>query len=151
MRLRKWVIDFSPSSMPSSMFTSMIAAPPSTCCRATVSASSNLPSRISLANFGEPVTLVRSPMSVNGISGRSVKRLEPGVCVSSVAARAARAASRPRSASAMHLICSGVLPQQPPAMFSQPCSAKSRMSGPMSSGNCGKPVGESGSGSPAFG
>ena len=35
MRLRKWVIDFSPSSMPSSMFTSMMAAPPSTCWRAT--------------------------------------------------------------------------------------------------------------------
>ena len=62
MRLRKWVIDFSPSSMPSSKLISMMAAPPSTCWRATVRPSSNLPSRMSWANLGEPVTLVRSPM-----------------------------------------------------------------------------------------
>ena len=56
-----------------------------------------------------------------------------------------------RNGSAMHLICAGVLPQQPPAMLSQPWSAKSRMSGPMSSGRSGKPVGERGSGRPALG
>ncbi len=52
----------SESSMPSSMLMSMICAPFSTCCRATASASSYSPARISLENLGEPVTLVRSPM-----------------------------------------------------------------------------------------
>jgi hypothetical protein len=149
-RLRKCVIAFSPSSIPSSKFTSMIAAPPSTCCRATVSAWSNFPSRTSFANFGEPVTLVRSPISVNGISGRSVVASRPAYCVSVERGGSGRGAT-PRTASAMHLICSGVFPQQPPTMFIQPRSAKSRISGPMSSGNFGKPVGESGSGRPAFG
>ena len=37
-RLRKRAMAFSPSSMPSSMFTSRTLAPPSTCWRATWSA-----------------------------------------------------------------------------------------------------------------
>ncbi len=51
-----------PSIMPSSMQMSMTLAPFSTCWRATLTASSYLPSLTSLANFGEPATLVRSPI-----------------------------------------------------------------------------------------
>jgi hypothetical protein len=59
---RKRVIAATPSIMPSSMQMSITFAPFSTCCRATLTASSNLPSFTSLANFGEPATLVRSPI-----------------------------------------------------------------------------------------
>ena len=62
IRFKKRLIAASESSSPSSIFTSMICAPPSTCCRATLRASSYSPARISLENFGDPVTLVRSPM-----------------------------------------------------------------------------------------
>ncbi len=47
---------------PSSMQTSMTLAPFSTCWRAMATASSSLFSLISLANFGEPATFVRSPI-----------------------------------------------------------------------------------------
>ena len=55
-------IQASESSNPSSMFTSIICAPPSTCWIATDNASSYFSSRIRLANFLEPDTLVRSPI-----------------------------------------------------------------------------------------
>src|ERR1019366_80666 len=50
--------------MPSSMQMSRTLAPFSTCCRATLTACSYLPSLISLANFGDPATLVRSPITM---------------------------------------------------------------------------------------
>ena len=59
---RKRVMAETPSIMPSSMQMSITLAPFSTCWRAMLTASSNLPSLISLANFGEPATLVRSPI-----------------------------------------------------------------------------------------
>src|SRR5580698_5911091 len=51
--------------MPSSMQISSTFAPLSTCCRATLTASSYLPSLISFANLGEPATFVRSPIMMN--------------------------------------------------------------------------------------
>ena len=48
--------------MPSSMQMSITFAPFSTCWRATLTASSYLPSLTSFANFGEPATFVRSPI-----------------------------------------------------------------------------------------
>jgi hypothetical protein len=51
-----------PSIMPSSMQMSRTLAPFSTCWRAMETASSYLPSLTSLANLGEPATLVRSPI-----------------------------------------------------------------------------------------
>src|SRR6267154_2464308 len=48
--------------MPSSMQMSRTLAPFSTCCRATLTASSYLPCLTSFANLGEPATLVRSPI-----------------------------------------------------------------------------------------
>ena len=62
MRFRNSTMAALPSIMASSIFTSSICAPPSTWSRATEIASSKLPSRMSLRNFKDPVTLVRSPI-----------------------------------------------------------------------------------------
>jgi hypothetical protein len=64
-RFKKRTIAAWLSSIASSMLTSMICAPFSTCWRATASACSNWPPRIMRANAFEPVTLVRSPMLTN--------------------------------------------------------------------------------------
>lgn len=62
---RNRVIAATPSIMPSSMQISMMFAPFSTCWRAMATASSYLFSLMSLANFGEPATFVRSPIMMN--------------------------------------------------------------------------------------
>ena len=59
------------------MLTSMTLAPPSTCWRAMATASSKRPSRTSRANFREPETLVRSPIIVKRLSGRSTSGSRP--------------------------------------------------------------------------
>ena len=58
------------------MLTSTIWAPFSTCWRATSSAVSKSPSRMSLANRAEPVTLVRSPTLTNSEVGSIGEGLE---------------------------------------------------------------------------
>ena len=65
IRLRNFVIVVSPSISASSTFTSMTLAPFSTCWRAMASAASQSPVRTALANFGEPVRFVRSPITMN--------------------------------------------------------------------------------------
>src|SRR5216683_1944686 len=77
---------------------------------------------MSLANFGEPVTLVRSPMFTKFMPGRIVSASRPlrRVCGS---IRGGRRGGKPRTAWAMAWMCAGVVPQQPPTMFSQPSSA----------------------------
>ena len=55
------------------------------------------------------------------------------------------------TAAAIIAICSGVVPQHPPTILSQPFSAHSRNCGARVCGVSGKPVGSSGSGSPALG
>ena len=77
IKFKKVSMASSESSMPSSMLTSIIWAPFSTCWRATESASSNLPSRIILANRGEPATLVRSPTLIKFDSGLTVSASSP--------------------------------------------------------------------------
>src|SRR5438552_2302999 len=64
---------------------------------------------------------------------------------------ATRRGANPCTASASARMCSGVVPQQPPTTFSQPFLAHLETFGAKVSGVSGKPVGESGSGSPAFG
>ncbi len=76
-KLRKVVMACTPSSRASSIFTSRTCAPFSTCWRATPSASSYLFSRISLANFLEPVTLVLSPTFTKFVSGRMTRGSRP--------------------------------------------------------------------------
>ena len=67
IRFMKRTIAAFESSIASSMLTSMICAPFSTCCRATAIASSNWPFRIIRANAFEPVTLVRSPTLMKSV------------------------------------------------------------------------------------
>ena len=76
-RLRNVLMACTESSRPSSMFTSRICAPPSTCCRATSSASAYCPARTSFANLGEPVTFVRSPTLTKLESGRITNGSRP--------------------------------------------------------------------------
>ena len=76
-RFRNVRIACTESRSPSSMFTSRICAPPSTCCRATASASAYCPASTSFANLGEPVTFVRSPTLTKFESGRMTKGSRP--------------------------------------------------------------------------
>ena len=86
IKLRKCVMALMASSMPSSMLMSMTCAPFSTCCRATLSASSNCSLIINRAKALLPVTLVRSPTLTNKefssiINGSSpARRMAIGTC-----------------------------------------------------------------------
>ena len=77
MSLRKRSIAAAESSIASSMLTSMIWAPFSTCWRATASASSKRPSRIMRAKALDPVTLVRSPTLTNRLPAPMVSGSRP--------------------------------------------------------------------------
>ena len=124
-RFKKVVIAFSESSIPSSMFTSMICAPPNTCWRATERASSYCPARTSFENFGEPVTLVRSPTLMKLVSGRRTRASRP-LKREYASTLGGTRGGRLRTASAMAWTWSGVVPQQPPTMLTKPLSANSR-------------------------
>src|SRR5882757_1224172 len=63
MRLRNFTIVASPSISASSTLMSMTLAPLSTCCLAIARQASQSPALRALANLGEPVMLVRSPMT----------------------------------------------------------------------------------------
>ncbi len=62
IRLRNFTIVASPSMSASSTLMSRMLAPLSTCCFAMARQASQSPALRALANFGEPVMLVRSPM-----------------------------------------------------------------------------------------
>ena len=67
-RFKNLIIAALESSIPSSILTSMICAPLSTCCCAISRAASKLSSFIRRANLAEPVTFVRSPTLINRLS-----------------------------------------------------------------------------------
>ena len=154
-RRRNRVMAATPSSIASSMFTSIITAPFTTWSRAIATASSS-PARssptapaISRANLREPVTLVRSP---------TLTKAPPGIGMVS-GSRPARWVAVPRSgmtrgampatAAAMAAVCSGVEPQQEPATLSRPARAHSPSAGAISSGRlvvAAQLVGEAGVG-----
>ena len=136
--LRNVVMAFSESSMASSMFTSIICAPPSTCCRAMASAGSYSPRRISSANRGEPVTLVRSPMFTKFVSGRMTSASRPLNRAYGSGFAGTRGAT-PCKAAPIAQMCAGVDPQHPPAIFSQPLRAKSPTSAAIRSGVSSNP------------
>ena len=150
IRFRKRDIAATESSIASSMLMSMTCAPFSTCWRATCSASSYCSARISRAKAFEPVTLVRSPTFTKSVDSSTLKASRPD-----------RRSAEGRSgtlrggiasmACAMAAICSGVVPQQPPAMFTKPACANSASSAEVTSGVSSKPVSDIGLGSPAFG
>ena len=113
--------------MASSMFTSIMEAPPSIWLRATSSASSYAPLAIRRANFLEPATLVRSPMFVKMRTSRSQGSGSSPESQSLWSLAGHRRGAMPRSASLMALMCRSSVPQHPPAMFSNPDSAICRM------------------------
>ncbi len=76
-RFRNFTIASLPSIKPSSIFTSMICAPFSTCSRATERASSKFRFFISRRNFFEPATLVRSPTFMKLLSGVIIRGSSP--------------------------------------------------------------------------
>ena len=122
-----------PSVMPSSMLTSMIWAPFSTCSRAMSSAAVKSPFLMRRRNRAEPVMLARSPMFTNRASSSITSGSRPARASAFLAAGGVRgAALEARSAKAR--MCSGVVPQQPPTMFTKPRSMKSPMVAAMSSG-----------------
>src|SRR5687768_9018370 len=65
IRLRNLTIVASPSMSASSTLISRMFAPLSTCWRAMARQASQSPALSALENFGEPVMLVRSPMTRN--------------------------------------------------------------------------------------
>ena len=107
------------------MFTSRMFAPPRTWSSATSTAVEKSPFLISRANFADPVTFVRSPAIWKLLSGRMVSGSSPLNCVGRGSSGTARTGA-PLTASAMEAMWSGVVPQQPPTMFSRPAAANSR-------------------------
>src|SRR5438876_7487607 len=105
---------------------------------------------MSLENFGEPVTLARSPMLTKFVSGRRVRASNPLKRVYASALGGTRGGNS-RTASARALMCAGVVPQQPPTRLSHPFSAQSFNWGASVSGVSGKPVGSSELGKQALG
>ena len=130
--------------------TSMIWAPPLTCARAISAAASNWPSAIRRLNL-------RRAEHVGALADEDrphvlvdLERLDAGDEDAVVDGRRA-AASCPRPRAARAAMCAGVVPQQPPTMFSQPFVRRSapecrRRSSPASP-RSGRPR----PGSPAFG
>ena len=134
MYLRNFSISAVESSMASSMLTSITEAPFSICLAAICRPVSYSPPEMSLANFLEPATLVRSPTFVK-LRLRSMAMLSrpltqraplflPGIVLGRI----------PLTARASALMCPGVVPQQPPTMLTVPASAISRIAAAVSSG-----------------
>ena len=113
------------SSMPSSMLISMICAPPSTCCRATDRAPLIITGQNQFCE-SRRAGHVRPFADVDEIRFRpnrdGFKTAQPGVWLD---LRRRAWGFTPRTASAMRLIWAGVVPQQPPTIFSHPFSAHS--------------------------
>ncbi len=133
-RFRNLDMQASPSRRAASKFTSITFAPFSTCCLATLSAVSKSSFSISLRNLGDPVTLVRSPTIKKGascpLSSNASNPLSrragsiSGICRGGYAAKV----------STMAAMCSGVVPQQPPARLSKPSLANPSKAFAVSSG-----------------
>ena len=147
-RLRNRPMTSGPSSMASSTFTSMIWAPPATCCAAMATAASSSPATMALANRGLPAMFVRSPTFTNVISSVSVKASRPDRRSRGSRGAGARGGT-PATASAIARMCSGVLPQQPPTTFSRPARANSPSTSAICSGVSS--YSPNAFGSPAFG
>ena len=134
IRRRNRVIAATPSSIASSMFTSMSCAPLVTCSRAMSTASSSAPSATSRANLRDPVTFVRSPTLTNALPGGGMTSgSSPDSRVVPVGSGIWRG-GRPATAAAIAATWAGVEPQQLPATLSRPCLAHSPSASAISSG-----------------
>ena len=149
-KFKKYFMAFSASSMPSSILISMICAPFSTWCRATDSASSYFSLIIKFANTFEPVTFVRSPTFTNKESSLIKNDSSPESLVTVSTFGISRGLIFCIS-STIALICSGVVPQHPPAILTKPLIAKSLSKDEVSLGVSSKPVSDIGLGKPALG
>ena len=125
IRRRKRVMAAGPSSIASSMFTSISWAPLPTCSRAISTASSSAPAAMSRANLREPVTFVRSPTLTKALPGggmtsgaRPDRRVVP-------AGGGIGRGGNPATALAIAATWAGVDPQQLPATLRRPCLAHS--------------------------
>ena len=112
-------------SIASSMLMSMTVAPSSICLAAICSASSYLPSLMSLANFLEPATFVLSPMLVKFEFCTSIVTVSSPLTFRTCdgSSGAMLRGVMPATAFAMAFICSGVVPQHPPVMLMSPLAA----------------------------
>ena len=124
IRFRNLVIACSESRRSASMFTSRAFAPPRTCSSATSTAPWKSPASISERKRTEPVTFVRSPISTKPVSSVITNGSRPERRVRGCRF-GTRLGVRHRVASAMAMVCSGVVPQQPPTMLRRPSRAKS--------------------------
>ena len=88
---------------------------------------------MSRAKRREPVTLVRSPIIWKLLSGRMVSVSRPENCVNG-SGDGARRGARPATAFATARMWSGVVPQQPPTMFTKPSSTNALTSPHVSAG-----------------
>ena len=123
------------SSMASSMFMSMTVAPSSICFAAICNASSYLPSAMRRANFLEPATFVLSPTLVKLFSFTSTVTASSPLTVNGFAETIVMGRGlMPLTADAIALMWSGVVPQQPPTMFTRPLDAISLTCCAISSG-----------------
>ncbi len=136
----------SPSSSASSMLTSMMLAPASTCCRATSTASSNFSSRISRANRREPGHVVPladhdeigSGRNVNAswplsrVSGSTRGERRGGAAPSTISASSSNVARR-RATTAAHDVQPAVLDEL--AQRAPPCCCGVRSNPPNSLGS----------------
>src|SRR6267143_1449820 len=112
--------------------------------------------KISIENLGEPVTLVRSPITTNPNSGVILRGSKPdsrsGAFPESLDDTEVVPPIFPvtgcggssRACLAKAAICAGVVPQQPPTMLSQPLRTHFKTFGANVSGVSGNPVSESG-------
>ena len=121
---KKRVMHFFPSSKASSIFTSITWAPFSTWSIAISMASLYLSSLIKRLNFAEPVTLLRSPTFTNRLSSSMLRGSNPDKRIAVLISGSLRGGMS-ATASAKAWICSGVVPQQPPIMFTKPLCAHS--------------------------
>ncbi len=79
-------------------------------------------------NSAEPVTLVRSPTLTNSESSRDVQRFQSGQSQRVIVLGGIVRGGNFATASAMALMCAGVVPQQPPMMLRKPDCAHSAIS-----------------------
>ena len=132
MRFTNFTIAFSESSIASSMQMSITWAPPSTWFRAMARASPYFSSFISRANLIEPETFVRSPILTKLVRGVMIRGSSPLSLVYLVISGITLGLYF-FAFSAIMLIWSGVVPQQPPMILIHPSFMKSSVTEAMNS------------------
>ena len=118
-RRRKCVIASRASIIGASMHTSMIWAPSSTCLRTISTASSHFSSRTRRAKRALPATFARSPTLTKLASGSMTSGSNPAKTVLWSASGTRRGEYFPAISDKREMY-SGVVPQQPPTMFTKP-------------------------------